>query len=176
MGWMGRTQIRRRKSDFETGLTLLRVGLAKLAKSSRHTCATRNWLRMRCGGRGSRTYRRTLPAANGLSRIFDDRGPLDGGHMAADSILDSLNPCTLAGRYGSYPSISPSTLEPEGRRAARPRTGLREVQLHLSCNACWPARKLLGLRGGAQASFRFKSNRAELIGWAGQQRRKGEAY
>ena len=71
----------------------------------------------RCGGRGSRTYRRTLPAANGLSRVFDDLGRLNGGHIVADSTPDSLNPYGAGnqrypltkGRYGSYPRISPST-------------------------------------------------------------------
>jgi hypothetical protein len=61
-------------------------------KTHRQECPCYTESEGRCGGRGSRTYRRTLPAANGLSRIFDDRGPLDGGHIVADSIPDSLNP------------------------------------------------------------------------------------
>jgi hypothetical protein len=31
-----------------------------------------------------------VPPPNGLSRIFDDLGPLDGGHIFADSMLMAL--------------------------------------------------------------------------------------
>ena len=47
---------------------------------------------IRCGGRGSRTFRRAVPAANDLDRIYDDLGPLAGGHIVAVSMLDPLNP------------------------------------------------------------------------------------
>jgi hypothetical protein len=105
--------------------------------------------KVRCGGRGSRTCRRAYPAANDLSRTFGDLGRLNGLHNA-DSMLDSLI------SDGSYP---PGVIGPVLRSArrhplpgivVRPLTGLREVQYHLTCNACWPARKPLGLRcGGA---------------------------
>jgi len=54
--------------------------------------------------------------------------------------------------FRTSPKISPSSTHPRfpGVDAVRPLTGLRRTQYHLKCNACWPARKLLGLRcGGA---------------------------
>ena len=51
-----------------------------------------DYRRIRCGGRGSRTFRRAVPAANDLDRIYDDLGPLAGGHIVAVSMLDPLNP------------------------------------------------------------------------------------
>ena len=35
-------------------------------------------------GLSPRTYRRACRPPNGLERIFDDLGPLDGGHIVAD--------------------------------------------------------------------------------------------
>ena len=63
---------------------------------------------IRCGGRGLRTYRRAFPAANGLSRTFDDLGSLNGEHIVADSMLDSR----LTRRDGNkrYPYIHQALL------------------------------------------------------------------
>ena len=41
----------------------------------------------RAFGLPPRTYRRACRPPNGLERIFDDLGPLDGGHIFADSML-----------------------------------------------------------------------------------------
>jgi hypothetical protein len=41
----------------------------------------------RCGGEGFRTYRRAYLPASDLSSTFDDLGPLNGGHIFADSML-----------------------------------------------------------------------------------------
>jgi len=72
---------------------------------------------IRCGGRGSRTYRRALPAANGLSRIFDDRGPLAGGHIVADSMSGSLRSSgTAIGAIRSPKGV----MEPIPRSPRRP--------------------------------------------------------
>ena len=66
------------------------------------------------------------------------------------SVGDPKGPPGLAPQcYRTSPEISPPSTHPRfpGVDAVRPFTGLRRTQYHLKCSACWPARKLLGLRG-----------------------------
>jgi hypothetical protein len=125
---------------------------------------------------GLRTYRRACPATNGLSRIFSSIGIAEWRYFClTDSMPDSLIPSGEAiiaifpskGRYRFEPKIFP----PNPYRSWMP-LGVykprQEVQHHLKCNVCRPAKKLLGLRGGAQPipNFKVAGRRAELAGLA----------
>jgi len=71
----------------------------------------------RCGGRGSRTFRRAFPAASGLSRTFDDLGPLDGGHIVADSVPDPrISGGAAMKAIRSPPAVTGSNLRSPCRR------------------------------------------------------------
>ena len=109
---------------------------------------------------GASDFRRACPAANGWSRIFKGSGSA-GWRFITNSIAGSLkllglvSVCDPKGSPGLAPQcfgtsheISPPSTHPRfpGVDAVRPFTGLRRTQYHLKCNACWPARKLLGLR------------------------------
>jgi hypothetical protein len=82
-------------------------------------------------------------------------------------VLDPKGPPSLAPQcFRTSPKISPSSTHPRfpGVDAVRPFTGLRRTQYHLKSNACWPARKLLGLRNlgttpTAQTSLRLHLSR-----------------
>ena len=99
-------------------------------------------------GLGPEGAPRAYPAANDSSRIFDDLGRLNSLHILADSMPDSLiSDGTAKVAIRTPPGVIGPVLRSPRRHplpgiAVRPLTGLREVQYHLSCNACWPARKL----------------------------------
>jgi len=84
-----------------------------------------------------RTYRRAYRPPDGLSRNFDDLGPLDGGHILADSFLtlcypaggDSSYPYSAGGHESRDPKSSVG-VQPKGDPACRSRAP--EVQYHLS--------------------------------------------
>jgi hypothetical protein len=81
-------------------------------------------------------------------------------------VLDPKDPPSLAPQcFRTSPKISPSSTHPRfpGVDAVRPFTGLRRTQYHLKCNACWPARKLLGLRA-AQTRLRLHNSRWGVMG------------
>jgi hypothetical protein len=75
--------------------------------------------------------------------------------------------------FRTSPKISPPSTHPRfpGVDAVRPLTGLRRTQYHLKCNACWPARKLLGLRDKGESAPRRRPRSNFTI--AGEGRRAG---
>ena len=91
-------------------------------------------------GLSPRTYRRACRPPNGLERIFDDLGPLYGGHILADSMLVPLIPGGAAIRairspsdvIGSNPK-SPRRPRNRSQTAVRALTALQGVQCHLKC-------------------------------------------
>ena len=114
---------------------------------------------IRCGGRGLRTFAvRARPPVVGAASSKTAEA-LDGASYQLDSVLAEavglVSVCDPKGSPGlvpqcfrTSPKISPPSTHPRfpGVDAVRPLTGLRRTQYHLKCNACWPARELLGLR------------------------------
>ena len=70
-------------------------------------------------GLSPRTYRRACRPPNGLERIFDDLGPLYGGHILADSMLVPLIPGGAAIRAIRSPS---DVIGSNPKSPRRPRT------------------------------------------------------
>ena len=90
--------------------------------------------------------RRAYRPPDDLSRNFDDLGPLDGGHILADSFLTLCYPAGGDNGYpysaGGYESRDPkSSVESPARGGPRmPFTGAGS-SVTPECNACWPASK-----------------------------------
>src|SRR5688572_1388655 len=99
------------------------------------------------GGRGFRTYRRACPAANGLSRIFEDIGWLNG------PLIRSIRCLTLGCPEGRRSALSvhpPDDYGIDSKESSRRRhtfswfavwalRARQKVPYHLNYNACWPA-------------------------------------
>ena len=133
----------------------LRVGWSSL-----HRQAGRPILLRRCGRRDTRLIAVPIPPPNDLSRIFDDRGPLDGGHILADSMLDSLishwrnnqRYLLTSGSYGFEPKVLfVDTHTRGGCRKAR--KGLRKSQYHHSATLAGRQSNCWRLGSGSQTAL-----------------------
>ena len=115
---------------------------------------------LRCGRRDTRLIAVPIPPPNGLSRIFDDRGPLDGGHILADSMLDSLishwrnnhRYLLTSGSYEFEPKVPFVDINTRGRcRSAL--LGATKSQYHLNATLAGRQLNCWRLGSGSQTAY-----------------------